>query len=51
MDNIITTDDTVDSHLYFLNSGKYFVLWCGSYMYINHLNNKKRLGVNDLQES
>ena len=51
MYNIITNDNTINSHLYFLNTGRYFVMWCGSYMYINYLNNKKKLGLNELEET
>ena len=40
-DNILTNHNTIDSHLYFFNTGKYFVMWCGSYMYITYLNDKK----------
>ena len=50
-DNILTNHNTIDSHLYFFNTGKYFVMWCGSYMYITYLNDKKRLGINDLNET
>tara|TARA_Y100000389_G_scaffold31684_1_gene26843 strand:- start:3286 stop:3981 length:696 start_codon:yes stop_codon:yes gene_type:complete len=51
MYNIITNDNTIDSHLYFLNTGRYFVMWCGSYMYINYLNTKRKLGLNELEET
>ena len=50
-DNILTNDNTIDSHVFFYNTGKYFAMWCGGYLYINYLDNKKRLGLNDLQET
>ena len=49
-DNILTNDNTIDYNLYFFNTGKYFVMWGGSYMYITYLNDKKKLGINDLNE-
>lgn len=50
MNDILTDYNTVNPSVYFFNTSKYFVMWCGYYMYITYLHNKKRLGINDLQE-
>lgn len=51
MNDILTDYNNVNPSVYFLNTGRYFVMWCGYYMYITYLHDKKRLGINDLQET